>query len=154
MINIYGYLYKIRWIFLLLLLACLVFVVALYYGFFDIEHVEFNDIDDAKKKNYWRAGSFLPQWIPETSQMIRLDYDFDTNYRHVILKYDSQEEYKPPQECRLVNTTTYGQFDYECRFVDHPYVEDCKLKIGNGEFDMECFQATSLGLNHLNARTH
>ena len=136
----YKYLHKIRGVFLLLLLVLSVLLIALEFGFFNIAHVEFNDIEDAKRRNYWHAGSFLPQWIPKTSKTIRLNYDYDTDYIHFILKYDSQEEYEPPKECKLIGKTTNRQINYECKFVEHPYAHDCKLRLENGEFELECIE--------------
>ena len=66
---------------------------------------EYSSLQVAREKNAVKTG-LVPNWLPETSQQIKVTYDLDTNEIILAFQYKITEGWNPPLICNPI-----GPFD-------------------------------------------
>jgi len=63
---------------------------------------EYASLDAARKKNAIRTG-LIPEWLPDTSRLIKVAFDINTNEKLVAFQYKSAEGWNPLKICKQID---------------------------------------------------
>ncbi len=64
---------------------------------------EYSTLDEARKKNAIRTG-LIPEWLPDTSQQIKVAFDISTNEKILTFQYTIAEGWNPLEICEQIDS--------------------------------------------------